>query len=207
MNASTVRQFSASAERDATEKCESLLIEHCRAGETGAFDDLMAQHQDRIFNLCLWHLRDSEAAADATQEVFIRAFRSLHTFRGDCAFSTWLHRIAVNIAWDQAHNRRRRPMPLSSLESENALSFEPADCGDTPDEALSRRERRHAVREAVVALPEHHRMVLVLFDIRGYAYAEIAQILQLPIGTVRSRLNRARTALREKLELCRELFE
>lgn len=199
----------SSARRDVSifDMPEERLIERCREGEMGAFDELMARHQDRVFNLCLWHSRDPEAAADATQEVFIRAFRSLKSFRGDCAFSTWLHRIAVNIALDQANRRQRTPVPISTLESNETSFPEPADTGDCPGEALTRRERRLAVREAMAALPEHHRLVLVLFDIQGYAYGEISAILKVPIGTVRSRLNRARAALREKLELRRELFE
>ena len=199
----------SSARRDVSifDTPEERLIEQCRAGEMGAFDELMARHQDRVFNLCLWHSRDPEAASDATQEVFIRVFRSLKNFRGDCAFSTWLHRIAVNIALDQANWRQRTPVPISTLERSETSFPEPADTGDHPGEALTRRERRLAVREAMAALPEHHRLVLVLFDIQGYAYGEISEILKVPIGTVRSRLNRARAALREKLELHRELFE
>ena len=186
---------------------ESRLIERCRAGDTGAFDDLMATHQNRVFNLCLWLLRDHDAAADAAQEVFIRAFRGLKNFRGDCAFSTWLHRIAVNIASDSATRRQRTPVPLSTLESDDSSFPEPASLGDDPGEAIARRERRQAVRDALNSLSDPHRLILVLFDIQGYAYEDIAQILEMPIGTVKSRLNRARSALREKLETRRELFE
>ncbi len=186
---------------------EARLIERCRAGDTGGFDELMAQNQNRVFNLCLWLLRDHEAATDATQEVFIRAFRGLHNFRGDCAFSTWLHRIAVNISSDHATRRQRTPVPLSTLETDDSPLPEPVSHGDEPGEALARRERRQAVRAALESLPDHHRLVLVLFDIQGHAYEDIAQILELPMGTVKSRLNRARSALREKLEACRELFE
>ena len=191
----------------AVETPEMQLIERCRAGDLSAFDDLMARHQNRVYNLCLWLLRDPEAATDASQEVFIRAFRGLKNFRGDCAFSTWLHRIAVNIASDQAHRRQRMPLPLSTLDSEDSSFPEPAEPGDDPGMSVARRERRQAVREALNSLPEHHRVVLVLFDIQGHAYEDIAQVLELPLGTVKSRLNRARAALRDKLEPCRELFE
>jgi len=193
--------------RAAAETPEARLIERCRAGDTGAFDELMARHQDRVYHLCLWLLRDAEAATDATQDVFIRAFRGLKNFRGDCAFSTWLHRIAVNIVSDEANRRQRAPLPLSALETDDSPAIEPVAPGDDPGSAAARRERRRVVREALAALPDHHRLVLVLFDIQGYAYEDIAQILELPLGTVKSRLNRARAALREKLEPCRELFE
>jgi RNA polymerase sigma-70 factor, ECF subfamily len=187
---------------------EASLIERCRSGDLRAFDDLMARHQTRVFNLCLWLLRDHDAACDATQDVFIRAFRGLPNFRGDCAFSTWLHRIAVNVAGDAATKRRRAPMPLTEFENDDNPAPEiAAPAHDNPSETVTRHERRRAVREALAALPEHHRLVLVLFDIQGYAYDEIAEILELPMGTVKSRLNRARAALRDRLEPSRELFE
>jgi RNA polymerase sigma-70 factor (ECF subfamily) len=197
--------FTSSARSSKT--TEAWLIERCRGGDLTAFDELMAQHQNRVYNLCFWLLRDPEAASDATQEVFIRAFRALKNFRGDCAFSTWLHRIAVNIATDQANRRQRTPVPLSTLEHDDSTFPEPAAPGDDPGTSFMRKERRKVVREALETLPDHHRLVLVLFDIQGYAYEEIAEILELPMGTVKSRLNRARAALREKLEPCRELFE
>lgn len=192
----------------AKNQTEARLIERCRAGDLSAFDELMARHQNRVFNLCLWMLRDHEAANDAAQDTFIRAYRALGNFRGDCAFSTWLHRIAVNIASDAAARRKRTPQPLSELETDDNPAPEPAGpARDNPIETLTRSERRHAVREALDTLPDHHRVVLVLFDIQGHSYEEIAEVLELPIGTVKSRLNRARAALRERLIPCRELFE
>jgi RNA polymerase sigma-70 factor (ECF subfamily) len=187
---------------------EAQLLERCRAGDVDAFDDLMARHQQRVFNLCLWLLRDHEAANDAAQETFIRAFRAIGNFRGDCAFSTWLHRIAVNVSGDSSTKRKRGPQPLSDLVTDDSPAPEPAaPLRDNPLETIARTERQRAVREALNALSENHRLVLVLFDIQGYSYEEISEVLELPIGTVKSRLNRARAALRDKLESCRELFE
>ena len=186
---------------------DAHLVARCRDGDLTAFDELMAQHQNRVFNLCLWLLRDHDAARDAAQDVFIRAFRGLKNFRGDCAFSTWLHRIAVNVANDAHQRRKRTPQPLSELETEDREAPEAVDHSDDPAAASARRERRVAVRRALLELSEPHRVVLVLFDIEGHAYEDICAILQLPMGTVKSRLNRARAALRDKLEPCRELFE
>ncbi|HEY0076368.1 MAG TPA: sigma-70 family RNA polymerase sigma factor [Abditibacteriaceae bacterium] len=187
---------------------EAQLLERCRAGDLEAFDDLMARHQNRVFSLCLWLLRDHDAASDAAQETFIRAFRAIGNFRGECAVSTWLHRIAVNVAGDSATRRKRAAKPLSELETDDSPAPEAvAPLRENPLETLARNERQQAVRKALDELSEHHRTVLVLFDIQGHSYEDIAQVLELPIGTVKSRLNRARAALRERLETCRELFE
>lgn len=197
-----------STQRDILENPEASLIARCQAGDHEAFGMLMARHQDGIYNLCLWHLRDAEAASDATQDAFIRAFRALKNFRGDCAFATWLHHIAVNIAKDAAVRRNRAPISLSTFENDEQIAPEPAaPASYQPCESVIRQERRRAVRKALSSLPDHHRLVLVLFDIQGYSYAEIAQLLELPLGTVRSRLNRARAALRDRLEPHQELFE
>ena len=188
---------------------EQQLLERCRAGDTTAFDEIVAQHQNRVFNLCYWVLNDHEAAADAAQDAFVRAFRAIGSFRGEAAFSTWLHRIAVNVALNAARSRRHAPVPFSTLENDETGSRppEPVEPVDNPQEILNRRERRRAVHCALAELPEHHRFVLVLFDIEGYSYEEIAELLELPLGTVKSRLNRARLALRDKLEPQRELFQ
>ena len=187
---------------------EAQLLERCRAGEVDAFDDLMARHQQRVFNLCLWLLREHDTANDAAQETFIRAFRAIHNFRGDCAFSTWLHRIAVNVAGDSTTKRKRGPLTLSDITTDDSPPPEPAaPLRENPLETLARNERQQVVREALNQVSEHHRVVLVLFDIQGYSYEEIAAVLELPIGTVKSRLNRARAALRDKLETRRELFD
>ncbi len=187
---------------------EAQLLERCRTGDLAAFDELMARHQQRVFNLCLWLLRDHDSANDAAQETFIRAFRAIGHFRGDCAFSTWLHRIAVNVSGDASNRRKRGPQPLSDIGTDDSPPPEPAaPLRENPLETLARNERQQAVREALNEVSEAHRLVLVLFDIQGYSYDEIAEVLELPIGTVKSRLNRARAALRERLETRRELFD
>lgn len=188
---------------------ELRLIARCRAGDVAAFDEIVKQQQNRIYNLCYWMLNDPEEAADAAQDAFVRAFRSLDHFRGDAAFGTWLHRIAVNVCLDAARRRKRAAVPFSTLDSdaESVREQEPADAGHSPAEIADRQERRRAINEALATLSENHRTVLILLDIQGHAYEEVATMLDLPLGTVKSRLNRARLALREKLEAKRELFQ
>lgn len=197
------------------ESSDSNLVERCRAGDLNAFDTLVERHQSRIFNVCYWMLGNRDEAADASQDAFVRAFRSLANFRGDSAFGTWLHRIAVNVAIDSAARRKKAPLPYSDLKSggdgddgrddpEPDPSTQP---GLDPAQLAVREERRTAVRNALADLAPHYRVVLVLFDIEGYAYEEIAHTLEVPVGTVKSRINRARLALRDRLQSSRELFE
>ena len=190
---------------------ESHLIERCRGGDLDAFDEIVARHQNRIFNLCYWMLSDREEAADAAQDAFVRAFRSIANFRSESTLGTWLHRIAVNVCLDIKAKRNRGPLSYSSLETSDdegqAQQFDPPDHGETPLERVQRDERRQAVLQALARLSPEHHAVLVLFDIQGYSYEDAAQALDLPMGTLKSRLNRARLALRRALEEHRELFE
>ena len=186
---------------------EAALLEQCRSGNLAAFDELVRRHQDKVFSLCLWILGDRDEAADAAQDAFVRAFRALAKFRGEAAFGTWLHRIALNVARDAANRRKRAPLPFSSFEGDDDRPFDPPATGVSPVQSLLKDERRRAVREALARLAEHHRLVLVLFDLQGHSYEEVAGLLKLPMGTVKSRLNRARSALRDALEPQRELFE
>lgn len=190
---------------------ETRLIERCRGGDLAAFDEIVALHQNRIFNLCYWMLHDRDEAADAAQDAFVRAWRAIPNFRAESALGTWLHRIAVNVCLDAKAKRKKTPLPYSTLETEDdeggITRLDPPDKSDTPEQSLTRRERRGAVLEALSNLPEHHRAVIVLFDIQGHTYEDAALALDLPMGTLKSRLNRARAALRQALEGQRELFE
>ena len=190
---------------------ESELISRAQRSDLEAFDLLVGAHQNKIYTFCLWHLRDPDDAADAAQDTFIRAFRALPKFRGDCAFGTWLHRIALNVAHDAARKRGQGARNFSSFDSADGEDgFDGDSLPDDaahPDEAHLRRERQLAVRRALAQLPPHHRDVLVLFDIEGHAYEELAAILRLPMGTVKSRLSRARAALRDALGEAQSLFD
>ena len=193
------------AQREAR-RDESDVARACE-GDVEAFEALMARHETKVFNLCLWVTGDRDEAADAAQDAFIRAYRHLKKFRGDCAFGSWLSRIAINVARDALKKKRARPRDFSSLEWEDGPEFDPPDTARTAPEALARRERQIAVRGALAKVPENYRTTLILFDLQGRSYEECAEVLQVPIGTVKSRLSRARAALREALGADRELFD
>ena len=200
--APALAQADAHFERDEADVCAA------RAGDVDAFDRLLARHEKRVFNLCLWIVGDRDEAADAAQDAFIRAYRHLPKFRGDCAFGAWVSRIAVNVARDAAKRRKRAPRDFSSLQTQDAPEFDPPDAEtrSAPDE-IARSQRQNAVRLALARVPENYRTVLVLFDLQGRSYEECAATLDVPLGTVKSRLSRARAALREALGDDRELFD
>ena len=189
------------ARRDATH------IARAQAGDLDAFDALVDRHQTSVFNLCLWILGDRDEAADAAQDAFIRAYRHLKKFRGECAFGSWVSRIAINVARDALKKKRARPRDFSSLEWNDGPAFDPPDAARTAPEEAARRERQIAVRRALAKVPDNYRTALVLFDLQGRSYEECAAILEVPIGTVKSRLSRARAALRDALGADRELFD
>jgi RNA polymerase sigma-70 factor (ECF subfamily) len=180
---------------------EEQWIAAARNGDTAAFDQLVEAHQDRIFNLCYWQLGNRDDAADAAQDCFVRAFRSLQKFRGESTFATWLHRIAVNVCFDARHKKHKAPLAYSDLSigDETPLPDHAISYSDTPEQHSLRSERQQIVRRALANLPEHYRIALVLFEIEGYSYETISEILKTKTGTVKSRINRARLALAEAL--------
>lgn len=183
-------------------------VARARGGDVNAFDALMARHETKVFNLCLWILADRDEAADAAQDAFIRAYRHLKKFRGDCGFGAWVSRIAVNVARDALKKKRVRPRDFSSMEWEDGPEFDPQDETARPaPEEIARRERQIAVRCALAKVPENYRTALILFDLQGRSYEDCATILDVPMGTVKSRLSRARAALRDALGADRELFD
>jgi RNA polymerase sigma-70 factor (ECF subfamily) len=169
---------------------EGALIAASRRGDADAYDALVGAYQDRICQVTYRVTGNPEDASDAAQEAFLKAFRSLRSFRGDAAFGTWLHRIAVNAALDIV--RRRPPQTYDLLEAA-------ATPTDAQDRELERREVQRRIHRAILALPTDQRVAVVLRDIQGLSYGEIASVLQVPVGTVRSRLSRARETLRSAL--------
>jgi len=176
---------------------DAQLIEQTLAGDRGAFGELVRKYQGRLFNT-LWHVVGSrEEAEDVAQEAFVQAFVKLDSFQGRSAFYTWLYRIAFNVSV----SRRRRQRPEVSMEQHRQRTGEePEAAGEGPSEQLVRAERVRLVRAAIDALHEDHRAVLVLREMEGCDYETIAEILDLPLGTVRSRLHRARLQVREQLK-------
>jgi RNA polymerase sigma-70 factor (ECF subfamily) len=176
---------------------DASLIERTRGGEPEAFGELVTRYQDRLFNMLVRVCGETEEARDVAQEAFVQAFVKLESFQGKSAFYTWLYRIAQNTAI----SRRRRRKPMASLdEARDNAGIEPADPDARPEANLQRAEQAVQVQAALATLSEEHRTVLVLREIDGRDYDTIGQMLDIPVGTVRSRLHRARTQLKEEME-------
>ncbi len=176
---------------------DAQLIDQALAGHSAAFGLLVQKYQDRLYNTVVHVVNNAEDARDIVQDAFVQAFVKLDTFQRASAFYTWLYRIAFNVA--ASLRRRQRPM-LSVDHAREAGGLEPMDDGETPTERLERQERCRQVRQAIAELTEEHRAVLVLREIDGCCYETIAEILEVPVGTVRSRLHRARLQMREQLK-------
>jgi len=175
------------------------LIADCLAGFTPAFGVLVRRYQDRLFNAVLRVVDNAEDAADVVQEAFLNAYQSLNSFKGDSEFFTWLYRIAFNAAISL---RRKRKAVVSIDGSDDKTSVEPIDPSEysRPGSNLERTEEDAQLMNALSRLSPEHRVVLVLKDLEAQKYEDIAEVLDVPIGTVRSRLHRARLELRELLE-------
>jgi len=165
------------------------LIALFRDGDPSAFEELVRRHDQRVYNLCLRMLGKPEDARDAAQDAFLSSLRKLSSFRGDARFSTWLHRIAVNACYDTLRRRQRRP--------EEALPEEP---GPAPGDVAEAAAEAVDVQQALLQIPEDFRAVLILHDVQDVAYEEIAEILGVPVGTVKSRLHRGRVAMGHLLQ-------
>lgn len=180
-----------------TREEEYAVIRRVCAGDTDAFEALVTAYQKQIYNLALRTVGNEEDAADMTQEAFLRAYRSLGSFRGDSKFSVWLYRLTTNICIDFLRSRGRRPtVSLTAAdEDEEPQELDVADDRFDPVQSLERAELRRAVQRGLASLPEDYRRILMLRELSGLSYAEIGQVLRLEEGTVKSRLFRARKKL------------
>jgi RNA polymerase sigma-70 factor, ECF subfamily len=186
-----------------------MLVQRTLAGERRAYDLLVIKYQRRVERLIGRMVRDSDLVQDIAQETFIRAYRALAQFRGDAQFYTWLYRIAVNTAKKQLMELKRDPLVFQSQlkgaeddetsAPERELNANIADT-ETPEAVLASKEIANAVNAAMEALPEELRMAITLREIEGLSYEEIAQALECPIGTVRSRIFRAREAISTRIK-------
>ncbi len=189
---------------------DAALVRAFNAGQKDAFDLLVLRHKDRIFNLCIMYLGDYQEANDISQEIFIKVFRSLGGFKFKSAFSTWLYRIAVNTCKNRIKSlefrfkkRMRRLYHPGISQSNNpstGIATEIADESGSPLDRLEKKERAIRVRQAINALPDEKKTMIILRDIEDFSYAEICAITGLKPGTVKSRLARARLTLKEKLK-------
>ena len=180
---------------------DKKLVKRVQKGDKGAFDLLVLKYQHKIVNLVMRYVRDPELALDITQEAFIKAYRALPRFRGDSAFYTWMYRIAVNTAKNHLAAQRRRPMDveLDLQDPEQYDLHSKLKETDTPEGVTLGKELQETVERAIAALPEDLRTAIILRELEGMSYEEIAQTMECPVGTVRSRSFRARDAIAKKV--------
>ena len=181
---------------------ERRIIAQVCAGDANAFEALVVTYQKQVYNLALRTVGNEEDAADMTQEVFLRAYRALGTFRGESKFSVWLYRLTTNVCIDFLRREKRRStlsMTVSLDDEEGARQAELPDERYSPHRQAEQQELRDTLRAGLRALSEEHRQVLILRELEGLSYGEIAALLGVEEGTVKSRIARARLALREYL--------
>lgn len=197
-NAKTVRQD------------ERAIIKRCKDGDLSAFDDLVGRYEKQVYNFAYRLTRNYDDANDISADAFVKVYSAIDSFRGDANFSTWLFRIVTNLYLDwRKRSKAHMNIPLDEyidLE-ESSVARQVEDPSPGPLELLQAGERFGVLERAINDLPEYQRVMVLLYHTQGKSYEEIAQIVGLPIGTVKSRLNRARLALRKKLEPVRELFD
>jgi len=180
------------------------LIAESLKGNTNAFGELVCRYQDRLYNTVYRLVDNAEDSLDVVQEAFLNAYQSLESFKGDSLFFTWLYRIAVNTAI--SHKRKRRVMVRIDVGRNGESIIEPFDPSDQsrPGHAMEQADQERRIQQALSRLSAEHRAVLVMKDMEGQKYESMAEVLGVPIGTIRSRLHRARLELRELLEQIEE---
>jgi RNA polymerase sigma-70 factor (ECF subfamily) len=189
---------------------EAGLIRDAQKGDLTAFNRLVLVYQDMVYNQAYRMMGEAESAEDATQDAFISAYKNIRSYRGG-SFKSWLLRIVTNACYDELRRRKRRPtQPLEPVDQENNEEFESArwmvDPGESPEEALERTELDRALQHCLEDLPPDFRAVVILVDIQGMDYTEAAAVVKTPLGTIKSRLARARLRLRDCLRGVWELL-
>jgi RNA polymerase sigma-70 factor (ECF subfamily) len=180
---------------------DQVLVERVQQGDKSAFDVLVARYQHKVVKLIMRYIRDQAEALDVAQEAFLKAYRALPRFRGDSAFYTWLYRISINTAKNHLVAARRRPLDYN-LDLQDPDQYEmhgKLKTEDTPEGNLLSEEIRETVNRAIEGLPEDLRTAIMLRELEGMSYEEIATAMECPVGTVRSRIFRAREAIDKRL--------
>ena len=183
---------------------EKELIQRAGRGDAYAFEQLMTAHESRMYAVALRMCGNREDAQDCLQEAMLRVYRSLNGFKGQSSFSTWVYRITMNSCLDEL--RRRKSRSAASLDAMLENGFAPSDEGDTPEESSLRSEQKRVIEKAIARLPEDMRSAIILRDIQGCSYDEIAKALGANVGTIKSRISRGREKLRAALSEHGELF-
>lgn len=183
---------------------DELLLRRACKGDVQAFEELMQSHESRIYAIALRMMGNREDAQDCAQEAMVRIYRAMSSFKGQSALATWIYRITMNTCLDEL--RRRKARKVTSLDSLVDNGWSPTDTGDTPEEHGLRVEKQNALNQAIQSLPDDMRAAIILRDVKGYSYDEIASILDANVGTIKSRISRGREKLREILSKQSELF-
>ncbi len=173
---------------------DEFTLRKAQKGDAQAFERLVTPHEQMIWRVCWHYTRHQEDAADCMQEAMLKAWRAIGSYRGECALSSWLYRIASTVCLDFLRKQKRLPETESADELADS-GYMPVDSSPTPDEAVIRAESKAQLQEAIDALPAEMRTVLILYALQGMPYEEIAETMQTSVGTVKSRLNRARQKL------------
>ena len=186
-----------------TREEEAKIIRAVTDGNTNAFEDLVTEYQKQVYHIALKMTGNEEDAFDLSQETFLKAYRTLSTFRGEASFGSWLYRMAANLCIDFLRRKKRRGgekvISLDEDEEEGRRPLELPDLRYEPQNALEKKETRERVQEGLRRLPHEQRLILVLRDVEGFSYQEISDILKIELGTVKSRIYRARAHLAQLL--------
>lgn len=185
---------------------EEQIIKLCKAGDRQAFNELVLLYQDKIVNMAYGMLSDKEDAFDAAQETFVKAYRGIGSFAEKSSLNTWLYRILANVCKDILRKRQRtlKVVSIHGEDEDGEKTVDVPDTAPTPEESLERSQLQNEIWEALNELKKEHRDIIVYFDMQGLSYEEVAAIIECPVGTVKSRLNRARSTLRKILVKKRE---
>jgi len=185
---------------------EKALIAAARRGDTGSFNRLVSHYQDMVYNVAYRILGDADAAADASQDTFLSAYKAIANFKGG-SFKSWLLRITTNACYDQLRLHQRRPTSsLDAIYTDTDPSSHFINGRETPEEHALRQELGQILQQAIHTLPPDQRVTLVLSDVQGLSYKEVSEVTRVSVGTVKSRLSRARARLRDRLMEQRELL-
>lgn len=187
------------------ERNEQDMIERASRGDAAAFNQLMEQHERRMYAVALRMCGNREDAQDCLQEAMLRVYRAIGGFKGQSSFSTWVYRITMNTCLDEL--RRKKNRQNTSLDNLLDMGWSPADETNAPEKQAMRSELRRNLNRAIRELPEEMRAAVVLRDIQGFSYDEIARMLEINVGTIKSRISRGREKLREKMKENAELFD
>lgn len=179
---------------------DEFTLRRAQKGDARAFEMLVTPHEQMLWRVCWHYTHHQEDAADCLQEAMLKAWKAIKTYRGDCSLSSWLYRIAATVCLDFLRKQKRLPETESADEMAEEEGFSPADDSPTPDEAVIRRESADNIRAAIDSLPAEMRTVIILYALQGLGYEEIAASMGTSVGTVKSRLNRARQKIAKFLQ-------